>query len=129
MHTCNAGHRTILKLKLSEVFTEIQLFEEFLKLKEEEPALLAYFSTEICNVCKVLKPKVAELIQSEFPKIKLIYIKSDILPEVAAQNQVFTAPTILVFFEGREYIRKSRNIGIGELQGEIERPYAMMFSD
>jgi thioredoxin 1 len=52
------------------------------------------------------------LIQSEFPKIKLIYIKSDILPEVAAQNQVFAAPTILVFFDGKEYIRKSRNIGI-----------------
>ena len=109
------------------MFTEIQSFEEFLELKEKEPALLAYFSTEACNVCKVLKPKVAGLIETEFPKIKLIYIKSDILPEVAAQNQVFTAPTILVFFEGREYIRKSRNIGIGELQREIERPYSMMF--
>jgi thioredoxin-like negative regulator of GroEL len=110
------------------MFVEIQSFEEFLKLKEEEPALLAYFSTEACNVCKVLKPKVAELFHAEFPKIKLAYIKSDKLPEVAAQNQVFSAPTILVFFEGRESIRKSRNIGIGELQREIERPYEMIFS-
>ena len=111
------------------MFTGIQTFEEFLKLKDEEPALLAYFSTETCNVCKVLKPKVAELIQSEFPKIKLVYIKSDILPEVAAQNQVFAAPTILVFFDGKEYIRKSRNIGISELHKELDRPYSMMFSD
>lgn len=110
------------------MFIEIQSYEEFLKLKEEEPALLAYFSTEACNVCKVLKPKVADLIQTEFPQIKLAYIKSDKLPEVAAQNQVFAAPTILVFFEGRETIRKSRNIGIGELQLEIERPYSMIFS-
>lgn len=110
------------------MFHEIQSFDEFLRLKNEEPALLAYFSTEICNVCKVLKPKVSELVQSEFPKIKLIYIKSDELPELAAQNQVFAAPTILVFFEGKEYIRKSRNIGIGELQREIERPYSMIFS-
>lgn len=110
------------------MFHEIQSFDEFLKLKNEEPALLAYFSTEICNVCKVLKPKVSELVQNEFPKIKLIYIKSDKLPELAAQNQVFAAPTILVFFEGKEYIRKSRNIGISELQREIERPYSMIFS-
>jgi thioredoxin-like negative regulator of GroEL len=110
------------------MFHEIQSFDEFLKLKNEEPALLAYFSTEICNVCKVLKPKVSEMVQNEFPKIKLIYIKSDKLPELAAQNQVFAAPTILVFFEGKEYIRKSRNIGIGELQSEIERPYSMIFS-
>ena len=109
------------------MFTEIHSFDEFLKLKEEEPAMLAYFSTEICNVCKVLKPKVAELLQAEFPKIKPVYIKSDLLPEVAAQNQVFAAPTILVFFEGREYIRKSRNIGICELQRDIQRPYSMIF--
>ncbi len=110
------------------MFYEIQSFEEFLKLKEEEPALLAYFSTENCNVCKVLKPKVAELVKNEFPKIKLVYINSDVLPELAAQNQVFAAPTILIYFEGREYIRKSRNIGISELQREIERPYSMIFS-
>jgi len=111
------------------MFVEIKSFEEFVKLKEDEPALLAYFSIEACNVCKVLKPKVAELIQTEFPKIKLAYIKSDKNPEVAAQHQVFVfaAPTILVYFEGREYIRKSRNIGIGELQREIERPYSMIF--
>ena len=110
------------------MFYEIQSFEEFLKLKEEEPALLAYFSTEVCNVCKVLKPKIGELVNNEFPKIKLVYIKSEILPELAAQNQVFAAPTILVYFEGKEYIRKSRNIGISELQREIERPYSMIFS-
>ena len=108
------------------MFAEIQSFDEFLKLKEEQ-AMLAYFSSEACNVCKVLKPKVEELIRTKFPKIELTYIKSDELPEVAAQNQVFTAPTILVFFGGREYIRKSRNIGLSELEQEISRLYSMMF--
>ena len=110
-------------------YIEIQSVGEFLKMKEEEPALLCYFSTEICNVCKVLKPKVATLIQNEFPKIKLTYIKSDVLPEIAAHNLVFAAPTIIVFFENREFIRKSRNIAITELQKEIERFYSMVFGD
>ena len=109
------------------MIVEIKSFEEFLTLKESESALLAYFSTEICNVCKVLKPKVAELIETDFPQMKMVYVKSDKFPEIAAQNQIFAAPTILVFFDGREYIRKSRNIGIGELQSEIERPYSMLF--
>lgn len=111
------------------MFTEIQSYDEFLRLKEKEPALLAYFSTDACNVCRVLKPKVAELVQNEFPQIKSVYIKSDVLPEVAAQNQVFAAPTILIFFDGREYIRKSRNIGISELRQEIDRPYSMIFNE
>lgn len=83
------------------MFHEIQSFDEFLKLKNEEPALLAYFSTEICNVCKVLKPKVSEMVQNEFPKIKLIYIKSDELPGLAAQNQVFAAQPYLFFLRGK----------------------------
>ena len=111
------------------MYIEIQNYEEFLELKEKETALLAYFSTEVCNVCKVLKPKVEELIKTEFPKLKLVYVQSDKLPEAAAQNSVFAAPTILVFFDGREYIRKSRNIGIGELQHEIQRPYSMIFEE
>jgi thioredoxin 1 len=109
--------------------TEIKSFEEFLMLKENEPALLGYFSTEVCNVCKVLKPKVADLLNNEFPHMKMVYVASDKLPEVAAQNQIFAAPTILVYFDGREYIRKSRNIGIDELQQEIERPYSMFFDE
>lgn len=111
------------------MFTEIQSLEEFNQLKQEEPALLGYFSTDACNVCKVLKPKVEELIREEFPQVKLAYVKSDVLPDVAGQHQVFAAPTILVFFDGRETIRKSRNIGIDELRREISRPYTMIFSE
>lgn len=111
------------------MFIEIQSLEDFNRLKLEEPALLGYFSTDACNVCKVLKPKVEELIQKEFRQVKLAYVKSDVLPEVAGQHQVFAAPTILVFFDGRETIRKSRNIGIDELRREISRPYSMIFSE
>ena len=111
------------------MFETINSFEEFLTLKEKEPALLAYFSTEACNVCKVLKPKVGELIDNKFPKIKTVYVQTDQLPEVAAQNRIFAVPTILIYFDGREYIRKSRNIGIAELQQEIDRPYSMFFAE
>ena len=110
------------------MFKVIQSLDEMIKLKEEESILLGYFSTDTCNVCKVLKPKVAELIENEFPEIKLVYIKSDVFPEIAAQFQVFVAPTILVFFEGKEFIRRSRNIGIDELRREISRPYSILFS-
>jgi len=111
------------------MFLEIQSLEEFNRMKQNEPALLGYFSTDACNVCKVLKPKVEELIQEEFPQVKLAYVKSDVLPDVAGQHQVFAAPTILVFYDGRETIRKSRNIGIDELRREISRPYSMIFSE
>lgn len=107
------------------MFIEIQSSAEFEQIRNEDEAVLAYFSTDACNVCKVLKPKVDDLVQSHFPKIKMVYVKTDLLPDIAAAHTVFVAPTILVFFHGREYIRKSRNIALSDLKKDIERPYSL----
>jgi thioredoxin-like negative regulator of GroEL len=106
----------------------IQSIQEFTKVLDENDAVLAYFSTEICSVCKVLKPKIAEMIAESFPKMKMVFVESDKLPELAARNRVFTAPTIIVFFASRETIRKSRAFGVDELKSEIERPYSLLFN-
>ena len=103
--------------------SSIKYFESALK----STAVLAYFSTKTCSVCSVLKPKIAEHISTHFPKIKLISIKMEENPELAAQYQIFTAPTLLLFFEGNKYVRKSRAFGINELHEAIERPYNLLF--
>jgi thioredoxin-like negative regulator of GroEL len=90
-------------------------------------AVLIYFSHEQCNVCKVLKPKVEELIKEEFPKMEMYYADTVTCPEISGQFGVFSVPTIIIYFDGNESIRRSRNIGIGELQELIERPYKMIF--
>lgn len=105
----------------------IQSIQEFEQLLGEQDAVLAYFSTEICSVCKVLKPKVSEMVSESFPLMKMVFVESDKLPELAAQNRVFAAPTVVVYFAGRETIRKSRAFGIDELKIEIQRLYSMMF--
>lgn len=99
----------------------------FDQILAENEAVLAYFSTEFCSVCHVLKPKVIEMVSESFPKMEMVFIESDKLPELAAQHRVFTAPTVVVFFAGRETIRKSRAFGVDELRSEIERPYYLMF--
>ncbi len=110
------------------MYTTIHTLDEYKELVVNEPALLVYFSTEECSVCKVLKPKVGEMLKENFPRIKLIDVSINQSPEIAAQNRVFAVPTLQVLFDGREYIRKSRNFGLDELRNEIDRPYQMMFS-
>lgn len=105
----------------------IHSIPEFDLILAESDAVLAYFSTEACSVCHVLKPKVMEMVTESFPKMKTIFIESDKLPELAAQYRVFTAPTVVVFFAGRETIRKSRGFGVNELRSEIQRTYSLMF--
>jgi thiol-disulfide isomerase/thioredoxin len=101
--------------------------EHFDQLRDSEDALLVYFSHEECNVCKVLKPKIRAILDEHFPKVKMSYADTVKYPEIAGQLSVFTVPTILVYFGGKEYIRVSRNIGVQALAKQIERPYGMMF--
>jgi len=110
------------------MYKTIHTLEEYNEIVGVESALLIYFSTDQCSVCKVLKPKVGEMITESFPAIRLVYVNLNHLPEIAAQNRIFAVPTIQVLFDGREYIRKSRNFGLDQLKSEIDRPYRMMFS-
>jgi thiol-disulfide isomerase/thioredoxin len=109
-----------------EDLLSIEQFDEFIETNE---AVLVYFSTPQCNVCKILKPKLEELISDEFPKIKMAYVNSELLPEVAAQQRIFTVPTVVVFLDRKEFIRKSRNISLSEFQKDIHRPYSLYFDE
>lgn len=112
-------------MPLSSKIISLEGVQEFL---EKEKAVALYFTTPRCSVCEVLKPKIEELIQAEFPLIKFIQIKSDISPDISGHFGVFTAPTFLVFFEGKEYLRKARVMGISEIRDDLNRPYTLLFS-
>ncbi len=102
--------------------------EEFNHLLLDEDAVVVYFSTEECQVCHVLKPKFEEMILANFSQIRLVYVSINAQPEIAGQFRVFTAPTILVFFQGHEYLRQSRSISVEKFKNDISRPYHLMFS-
>jgi thioredoxin-like negative regulator of GroEL len=105
----------------------MQSLKEFETLVQKEAAVLAYFSHDQCNVCKVLKPKVEELLAEKFPKINTIYCNTQSAPEIAASQSVFAVPTLVVWFEGKETFRFSRNVGIQELEAALARPYSLYF--
>lgn len=100
---------------------------EFNTFIANAPAVLAYFSHEKCGVCKTLKPKVEDHFEQNFPKFDLVYINVELTPEISGQYSVFTIPTLLIFFNGKESLRKSRNFGIDELSQAAARPYSLLF--
>jgi thioredoxin 1 len=94
-----------------------------------EGALLVYFSSETCSVCKVLKPKVAEFVKENYPHLRTAYVDTQLSPLLAGQYRIFAIPTILLFFEGKEHVRFSRNISLHQLDHAISRPYSLIFGD
>ena len=108
-------------------FNEVNSFSEFENIPGSNKAVLFYFSTAQCSVCKVLKPKLKQMIEEGFPEFRLFYIDIEKFPLIAGQMSIFAIPTLLIFFEGKEFYRISRNISLDELQKTIERPYKMVF--
>ncbi len=106
---------------------EISSTDEFLTFIEDNQACAIYFSGENCSVCKALKPKLIELFQSRYTKIAVGIVETENSQEIASQNSIFTIPTLLIFFNGSEFIRKSRTISIHELEKEVDRPYELLF--
>jgi len=105
----------------------IYTIEELDQLIANEKGVLLYFSNDKCSVCRVLKPKVSELLAESFPAFVARYIDIDLSPRLSGQHRVFTIPTILLFFDGKEQTRFSRNISLGVLEEAIARPYSMLF--
>jgi thioredoxin-like negative regulator of GroEL len=88
--------------------------------------VLVYFSGENCSVCHDLKPKIDESIKKEFPLFELYEVKADISKELARHFTVFSIPTILVYFDKKEFFRKGRNLSVSLFIQELKRPYNLM---
>ena len=94
--------------------------ESFLKKIRHTPFLLVYFSYPECQVCKVLKPKVQELL-TIYPSFEFLYIDINKYPLFRGQFLVFTVPTIILFQKGHEMKRLSRHISLHDLGTYLDR--------
>ena len=88
--------------------------------------VLIYFSGENCSVCKVLKPKIEEEISKNFPLFETLEVQTDLHKEITSHFTVFSIPTMLVFFDKKEFFRRGRNMSVSVFMEEIKRPYNLM---
>jgi len=102
--------------------------ENIEKTIKENMAVMLYFSAPTCNVCHALKPKLLEAIENNFEAFEIVSVDVSKEQNIAAHYSVFAIPTVLIFLDGREFVRKSRHMSIDEVIAEIKRPYEIMTS-
>jgi len=100
--------------------------EELQNIIRSEVGVLLYFSGEKCNVCHALRPKFKELFDKEFPLIRQIYLDAHENAEISAHYQVFSVPTMIVFLDGREFVREGRSVSLHQMTEQLKRPYTLM---
>lgn len=105
---------------------ELNTLDEIDEFIKNNTIAMLYFTSEGCNVCGGLLPKIEEML-IKFPKINISKIKVDKFTQAAGQYSIFTLPGILVYIEGKEIIREARFISVEILEETIKRYYDMLF--
>ena len=100
---------------------ELNTLEQIKDAIINDAGLIAYFYSDNCAPCKSLRPKVEELITEAYPNMQLYFINSEKHPRISAAFGIFSNPTLLVYFDRKEYLRKSKYISIPELSEGIDR--------
>jgi len=104
--------------------------ENIAQIKEslQKEALLLYITAPGCSVCKALKPKIKELFTKEFPKIALFEADITDIPELKGEFNIFSIPTILLFFDGKEFAREGRNVSLALFSQKVAKIYELYYS-
>jgi thioredoxin 1 len=105
---------------------ELNTLDEMDEFIKNNTIAMLYFTSEGCNVCGGLLPKIEEMLL-KFPKIEMRKIAVDKFTEAAGQYSIFTLPGILVYIEGKEIIREARFISVEILETTIDRYYELLY--
>ena len=104
----------------------MQTIEKIQNSIKENLAVMVYFSAPTCNVCHALKPKLLEALDKNFKEFVIESVDISVEEDIAPHFGVFAIPTVLIFLDGKEFLRKSRHMSVDEVMREIKRPYEIM---
>lgn len=104
------------------IFQLIKTVGKLDQLINQNDLAFLYISRPNCSVCHSLLPQVENIMQG-YPKIALGHIEVDQLPEVAGRFSIFTVPVLLLFVEGKEYLREARIVHLEVFEERLNKIY------
>lgn len=103
-------------------------FETLTYLINENKATMVLFGGEQCGICHAIKPKLDEMIATNFPEMTSIYADCQKHLSLGAQSSVFSLPVVRVYFDGQLFIEEFKAFSLVKLSKDIERPYNTLFN-
>ena len=97
-----------------EKFTDI--------INSEKPVLIDFFATW-CGPCKMMHPILEELHSLTGDKARIIKIDIDKNPQLAAEYNVRSVPTLMIFQKGEKLWRASGVHSAADLEAELSKYY------
>lgn len=100
--------------------------EEIKNIIIENEMVILYFSNKVCTACEVIRNKVEKILEL-YPKVKSVNVDGEKQVKIAAINNVFSFPLLILYVNGKETIRVGRNVDFLKLEKSIKRYYDMLF--
>lgn len=79
-----------------------------------------YISRPNCSVCVSLLPQIKTVFE-EFIEVRTAYVNAEDVPEVAGRFNIFTVPVLILFVDGREYLREARIVPIEPFKEKLKK--------
>lgn len=87
--------------------------------------VLLQFSSKACTPCVAIRKRIEDwLIEHE--EIEARHISIDEHPELAAQNNVLSFPTVVIYVEGQVAIHESGYFSLDEIFAKMDRLINLM---
>lgn len=94
-----------------------EMFEEVL---QQNKFVLTYYSRLWCGVCHAMKPQVESLLE-KYPDVTLVEVNVDDTPDLGAQYTIFSVPAVILFYEGKEFMRQAGYLRLDQIEQLLQR--------
>jgi len=105
-----------------QALTSMEEIEEFI---EQNDLTFLYITMPNCSVCHGLQPQIENML-ADYPKIQARTVDASEVTEIAGKFNIFTAPVLLLFVHGKEYVREARIVQTEAFEQKIARIYENM---
>ena len=99
--------------------------EDFITATNKEGLVVAEFGSFRCPPCRDLRRKI-ELWLERHPEAEGIYVPIEECPEIAAQNDVFSSPTVRLYVNGRMTVSESGYFSLDIILSQAERYISLL---
>ncbi|WP_163969337.1 thioredoxin family protein [Oceanobacillus halotolerans] len=103
-------------------FKEMKSIDDIESFINKHTLAFLYITRPNCSVCHGLKPQVLQLME-KYPEIQLGSIDTLEVEEVAGYFSIFTVPVLLLFVEGKEYVREARIVHMDLYEEKLDNIY------
>lgn len=108
-----------VKMREFEKLISLEMVDTFIQNSELS---FIYISKNNCSVCHGLLPQVQALME-KYPNIRLGHVNVDTVEEIVGRFNIFTVPVLLLFVNGKEYIREARIVHMDLFEQKIDKIY------